>query len=131
MDFAMLRRIPPSFLPALFCIALALPACTAAARTAAGGRDVAFDALPKEAQATLALIRRGGPFPYDRDGVAFGNRERRLPAKSRGYYREYTVRTPGVTTRGARRVVCGGPARAPDACWYTDDHYESFRRIRE
>ena len=78
-----------------------------------------------------ALIRKGGPFRYDRDGVVFGNREQLLPAKPRGYYHEYTVRTPGVKNRGARRIVCGGPKTAPDACYYTDDHYRSFRRIRE
>jgi len=125
------RRNPPVHLRALFCLALALAALPVAARTAPVGGDIAFDALPREAQATLALIHRGGPFPYDRDGIAFGNREQRLPARPRGYYREYTVRTPGVQTRGARRLICGGPAKAPDACWYTDDHYASFRRIRE
>ena len=87
--------------------------------------------LPREARETLGLIRAGGPFPYERDSVRFGNRERLLPPKSRDYYREYTVRTPGVRHRGARRIVCGGPAKAPDACYYTDDHYRSFLRIRE
>ena len=125
-------RGAPKVLPrAILCLALALAAFMATARTAVTRDEVAFDALPREARATLALIRRGGPFPYDRDGIAFGNREQRLPAKPRGYYREYTVRTPGVTTRGARRIICGGPATAPDACWYTADHYTSFRRIRE
>ncbi len=78
----------------------------------------------------LALIYQGGPFRHDKDNAVFGNRERILPARDRSYYREYTVRTPGERTRGARRIVCGGlkPA-APDACYYTDDHYASFRRI--
>ena len=78
----------------------------------------------------VSLIYQGGPFRYDKDGVVFGNRERMLPSKDRGYYREYTVKTPGERTRGARRIVCGGlkPA-APDACYYTDDHYASFRKI--
>jgi ribonuclease T1 len=87
--------------------------------------------LPREARETLGLIRAGGPFPYERDGVRFGNRQRLLPPKARGYYREYTVRTPGTRNRGARRIVCGGPARTPDACYYTDDHYRSFSRVRE
>jgi ribonuclease T1 len=87
-------------------------------------------ALPHEAQETLRRIHAGGPFPYERDGVRFGNRERLLPAQPRDYYREYTVRTPGARTRGARRIVCGGPARTPDVCYYTQDHYQSFARIR-
>ncbi len=91
---------------------------------------VAQEQLPAEAQATEKLIRSGGPFPFAKDGSTFGNRERSLPAQRRGYYREYTVRTPGARDRGARRIVCGGskPA-APDACFYTEDHYASFRRI--
>ena len=83
------------------------------------------------ADATYALIREGGPFPYDKDGTVFGNRERLLPAHKRGYYREYTVRTPGSRNRGARRIVCGGKPRMPDACYYTSDHYASFREIVE
>jgi ribonuclease T1 len=90
--------------------------------------DVA--ALPPEGRDVLALIRAGGPFPHERDGVVFGNRERLLPAKPRGYYLEYTVRTPGVKSRGARRIVCGGPPTRPDACYYTADHYQSYARIR-
>ena len=104
-------------------------AAAAAARSSTGTVEVA--ALPREARETLANIRRGPPFPYERDGVAFGNRERLLPGKPKGYYREYTVRTPGERTRGARRIVCGGKPTAPDACWYTDDHYQSFSRILE
>ena len=87
--------------------------------------------LPKEARAVLGAIGAGGPFRYDRDGVVFGNREKLLPAHARGYYHEYTVPTPGATNRGARRIVCGGPKTAPDACYYTADHYQSFARIRE
>ena len=87
-------------------------------------------ALPAEAQATERLIRAGGPFPYAKDGSVFGNRERLLPRKPRGHYREYTVGTPGASNRGARRIVCGGePPTRPEACYYTDDHYASFRRI--
>ena len=87
--------------------------------------------LPPQGRETWALIRQGGPFPHEKDGVVFGNRERLLPANHRGYYREYTVRTPGSRDRGARRIVCGGPPRIPDACFYTGDHYASFRRIVE
>jgi ribonuclease T1 len=87
--------------------------------------------LPRAGQVTYELIRAGGPFPFDKDGMVFGNRERLLPAERRGFYREYTVRTPGSRDRGARRIVCGGPARAPHACYYTADHYASFRKIVE
>ena len=87
--------------------------------------------LPPQARETYGLIRRGGPFPYEKDGSVFGNRERLLPAAKRGYYREYTVATPGSRDRGARRIVCGGPARVPHACYYTADHYASFRQIVE
>jgi ribonuclease T1 len=83
--------------------------------------------LPPEAHDTLALIARGGPFPHRQDGATFQNRERRLPTQSRGYYREYTVRTPGERTRGARRIVTGDDP--PSQYWYTDDHYASFRRF--
>ena len=86
--------------------------------------------LPKEAQSTARLIRAGGPFPHDKDGVVFGNRERILPKQQRGFYREYTVITPGARNRGARRIVCGGAVAVnPDACYYSDDHYASFRRL--
>lgn len=87
--------------------------------------------LPVQGRETYELIRQGGPFPYDKDGTVFGNRERLLPSEKRGYYREYTVRTPGSRDRGARRIVCGGPKRAPHACYYTADHYASFRKIVE
>jgi ribonuclease T1 len=86
--------------------------------------------LPREGQETFQLIHQGGPFPYEKDGTVFGNRERILPRAMRGFYREYTVRTPGVKHRGARRIVCGGQApRKPEACYYTSDHYASFRHI--
>jgi ribonuclease T1 len=86
--------------------------------------------LPSQGQTVMTLIHQGGPFKHDKDGVVFGNRERILPAHPRGYYREYTVRTPNERSRGARRIVCGGSKPvAPDACYYTDDHYASFRKI--
>jgi ribonuclease T1 len=92
--------------------------------------SVALAELPPEAQQTEKLIRAGGPFPYTKDGTTFGNRERLLPRRDRGYYREYTVRTPGSRDRGARRIVCGGaPPVRPEVCYYTEDHYASFRRI--
>src|SRR5688572_2845617 len=88
---------------------------------------VALAELPPEARQTIALVRRGGPFSYERDGVVFGNFERLLPQRDRGYYREYTVATPGLRHRGARRIVSGRGGEL----YYTDDHYQSFRRIRE
>jgi ribonuclease T1 len=98
------------------------------ARPAPG--TVALAALPAEAQQTERLIRSGGPFPYGKDGIVFGNREQLLPRQPRGFYREYTVRTPGSADRGARRIVCGGrQPREPEACIYTEDHYASFKRI--
>ena len=93
---------------------------------------MALTELPREAQQTEKLIRAGGPFPYAKDGVSFGNREQQLPRRNRGYYREYTVPTPGARDRGARRIVCGGAmVRQPETCYYTDDHYASFRRIAQ
>lgn len=91
---------------------------------------VALNALPPEAQRTHRLILAGGPFPYRKDGSVFGNRERLLPLVRRGFYREYTVKTPGLRHRGARRIVCGGlQAAAPEACFFTADHYASFKLI--
>ena len=91
---------------------------------------LAVGELPPEARITYELIHAGGPFPYEKDGTVFLNRERLLPPKARGYYREYTVKTPRSRTRGARRIVCGGqPPTAPQACYYTADHYASFSRI--
>jgi ribonuclease T1 len=89
--------------------------------------EIRVENLPPEAQRTLLLIKRGGPFPYARDGITFGNREGLLPTQQRNYYREYTVPTPGLNHRGARRIIAG---RAGDY-WYTADHYRSFKRIRE
>jgi len=122
------------------------PAPTTASASATGGdsagierparaprRDVGDDAgrwpafLPSEARDTLALIEAGGPFPHRQDGATFQNRERRLPERERGYYREYTVETPGSRDRGARRIIAGG--NPPAEFFYTDDHYGSFRRF--
>lgn len=90
---------------------------------------VALSQLPPQGIETYQLIHQGGPFPYEKDGTVFGNRERLLPAAKRGYYREYTVKTPRSRNRGTRRIVCGGQITVPDACYYTADHYASFRKI--
>ena len=89
--------------------------------------EIAVHALPIQARATLELIKAGGPFPYPQAGRVFSNREKLLPQQKRGYYREYTVRTPGVRHRGARRIVAGSGGEY----YYTEDHYRSFKRIRE
>ncbi len=95
-----------------------------------GAASVVVTGLPPQGQDVMNQIRQGGPFRYDKDGSVFGNRERLLPSEKRGYYREYTVPTPGLNHRGARRIVCGGfKPRAPEACYYTEDHYSSFRLI--
>ena len=95
-----------------------------------GAASVVVTGLPPQGQDVMNQIRQGGPFRYDKDGSVFGNRERLLPSEKRGYYREYTVPTPGLNHRGARRIVCGGfKPRTPEACYYTEDHYSSFRLI--
>ena len=103
------------------------PAAAPAPANPSGLPEVKASELPAEARRTLALIARGGPYPYTRDGVTFGNFERILPRKSAGYYKEYTVRTPGESDRGARRIVAG---QAGDK-YYTPDHYNSFTFIIE
>ena len=122
-------RAAHNFVLALF--AAAALAGAVQARTTPGDSDtVALAYLPAEARLTEQLIRAGGPFPFAKDGAVFGNRERSLPRNKRGYYREYTVKTPGSHDRGARRIVCGGDKpTAPAACYYTGDHYASFKRI--
>ncbi|MGX0937769.1 ribonuclease T1 [Cupriavidus metallidurans] len=90
---------------------------------------IAAQQLPNEARQTLERIEAGGPFPYDKDGSRFGNYERSLPQQSRGYYREYTVKNSNSRNRGAKRIVCGGDQRAANDCYYTEDHYNSFKRI--
>ena len=99
--------------------------------TSAQGATALPGFLPAEAGPVIRRIQRGGTFPNRQDGSVFGNREHRLPERERGYYREYTVRTQGSRDRGARRIVCGGKPRAPQACCYTSDHYASFREIVE
>jgi ribonuclease T1 len=93
------------------------------------GYVVELRQLPAEGRDTYLRIHNGGPFDHGKDGTVFGNRERILPSAKRGYYREYTVKTPGSHDRGTRRIVCGGAPTAPDACFYTADHYASFRKI--
>ena len=133
MPRADFRAKPGIVLRALFRLAVAFAAAASPstfieAREAVPiQREIAPGQLPAEASATLQLIRQGGPFPYRKDGVVFGNREHRLPPRERGWYREYTVPTPGGGDRGARRIVAGRDG----AFYYSDDHYRSFRRIRE
>ena len=91
------------------------------------GSSIHVSELPAEAVTTLRLIETGGPFPYERDGVIFGNYEKRLPLQKRGYYREYTVKTPGLRHRGPRRIVAGDSGER----YYTADHYNSFYRISQ
>lgn len=115
-----------------FLLALALLSTSVGARGPTpvdASMTVSVAELPRQGAETYRLIQQGGPFPYEKDGTVFGNRERLLPAQKRGYYREYTVPTPGARNRGKRRIVCGGAPTTPDACYYTADHYASFRRI--
>jgi ribonuclease T1 len=90
---------------------------------------ISLGELPAEARNTLELIRVGGPFPYSKDGVVFANREKILPRQPRGYYHEYTVATPGARSRGAMRIVCA--ASSPIVCYFSDDHYQSFKQIKQ
>ena len=122
---AALRLLAAAALAAL--VSLASPAGHAQFAPSPAASEIPVAELPPEARRTLALIKKGGPYPYAKDGAVFGNREGHLPKQKRGYYREYTVKTPGERTRGARRIVAG---RAGEY-WYTDDHYATFRRIRE
>ncbi len=123
----MTRDLGRCLAAALLSVALLAVAGTVTGRGTAAIPEVAASELPAQARETVALIRKGGPFPYERDGAAFGNFEKKLPAMARGYYREYTVKTPGTKSRGARRIVAGRGGEI----YYTDDHYRSFRRIRE
>lgn len=114
------RPAKPQFAPSLS----GAPASVARPAAIAGDGELP-GFLPAEARHTITLIQRGGPFPHRQDGSVFGNREQRLPQRERGYYREYTVETPGAGNRGARRIITGG--QPPNAWYYTSDHYESFR----
>lgn len=120
-----MRRIAQWWL--LFGLLLCVPLAEARDDRASSIPVVAIAALPAEARDTLQLIKQGGPFPYPRDGVVFNNYEHILPQQPRGYYHEYTVKTPGVRHRGARRIVCG----VVPECYYSGDHYRSFQRIAE
>lgn len=117
------RALRSIWLALIVCMSFVLPGWAYAPPM----KDVSVAQLPREAVHTLALIKRGGPFPYAKDGTVFRNREGRLPSRQSGYYREYTVATPGAQDRGARRIVAGAGAEF----YYTEDHYGSFRRIRE
>ncbi len=117
----------PIWLRFLLVLWLAVGSAFAFNRDAATADSVATSELPREARETLALIKEGGPFPYERDGIVFGNFEKRLPPQARGYYREYTVKSPWRRDRGPRRIVAGERGEY----FYTDDHYRTFRRIRE
>ena len=120
------RALITALLLAIACVAAPASAQRAAA-PATAITDIRIDELPREARETIELIRKGPPFPYAKDGAVFGNREGMLPRAKRGYYREYTVKTPHVRTRGARRIIAG----ASGELYYTDDHYNHFRRVRE
>lgn len=122
----------PDFLKkwAFYVVALLL-SVSVFAREAAQLGSIAVKDLPPEAQRTLALIKQGGPFSYAKDGVVFGNYEGVLPKQKRGYYHEFTVKTPGTRSRGARRIIAGGEPASSGEYYYTDDHYATFKRIKE
>ncbi|WP_315389805.1 ribonuclease domain-containing protein [uncultured Stenotrophomonas sp.] len=122
------RAPPPQFAPSLTQPDAPAPSDNAPGNpgsAAQASRDALPAFLPPEARQTIVLIQRGGPYPHRQDGSVFSNREQRLPDRPRGYYREYTVDTPGAGNRGARRIVTGGTP--PTGWFYTDDHYETFR----
>jgi len=122
-----IKLVLTGFLLALACVSTGVKARGPAPADTSMTMSVAE--LPRQGAETYRLIFQGGPFPHEKDGTVFGNRERLLPDHKRGYYREYTVPTPGARSRGTRRIVCGGPTTTPVACYYTADHYASFRKI--
>ena len=122
---------PTFFKKWLVFLALAFLAVSSFAKDTNSLGKIVVTELPKEAQTTLKLIKQGGPFPYEKDGVVFGNYESRLPKKKRGYYHEYTVKTPRARNRGMRRIIAGANPQTSGEYYYTEDHYESFRRIKE
>jgi len=124
------KRHSPATLARLLVFSLLALAPLVVTGKASAPDGIALQALPQEARATLEGIHAGGPFPYERDGVVFGNREQLLPLQPRGFYHEYTVPTPGVRSRGARRIVCGGHVTSVSECYYSDDHYRSYRKIQ-
>ena len=115
----------------LLVFASVILSCNVFARDLAQFDAVAIRSLPLEAQQTLVLIKANGPFPYHKDGAIFGNYEGILPKQKRGYYREYTVKTPHARNRGARRIISGGAPPAPQEFFYTADHYQTFQRIKD
>ncbi len=124
----LMRSIAVIFVIAFAWLVIAMPTQVQARTTIqASIGEIKLSALPKEAQTTLKHIKNNGPYDYKKDGVSFSNRERILPKQKRGYYREFTVKTPGAKTRGARRIVAGNVGEY----YYTDDHYASFKRIKE
>lgn len=135
----MIRRSFSALAATLLMAAIGISASTpASARDTAptktkSANTILVSELPKEGRTTLDLIRKGGPFPHAaKDGSIFSNREGILPKEKRGHYREYTVATPGARNRGAKRIVCGGPPKdfAKQTCYFTDDHYATFKKIQ-
>ena len=123
----MLSVIKSGLLGLLLCVPLLAHANHHPPRNDALPETVGVAMLPDEARHTLSLVKQHGPFPFPRDGVEFSNFEHRLPRQARGYYHEYTVKTPGAHNRGTRRIVCGP---LPE-CYYSGDHYRTFQRIKE
>jgi ribonuclease T1 len=115
----------------LFSVLALLLAANVFAKTGTSLPEIHVAELPAAAQKMLLLIRRGGPFPYGKDGVVFGNYEGLLPKQKRGYYHEFTVKTEGTRSRGARRIIVGGEPAVSKDLYYTDDHYATFKRIKE
>jgi len=115
----------------LFLFAFSLLNVNVSAKDPTFIESISVAELPKEARHTLALIKQGGPFPYAKDGSVFGNYEGLLPKQKRGYYHEFTVKTPKARNRGARRIVVGGDLAVSREYYYTDNHYATFKRIKE